>query len=136
MNPANPELEALAEIIAQWVEPVPDRLELYLFGSRVRGDHRVDSDVDVRVYLEEWTFDPEGKLAQWWALQNETEFRDVQKLLPGRLDLGRYPKYWNRNIDREIMPARRREPVLVRGKVVCLWTPPRPPVEGAAYSKD
>jgi predicted nucleotidyltransferase len=49
----NSELHALAEILAKWIEPVPGIPAIYLFGSRVRGDHRQDSDVDVRLYLNE-----------------------------------------------------------------------------------
>jgi Polymerase beta, Nucleotidyltransferase len=136
MNPANPELEALAEIIAQWVDPVPGVPAVYLFGSRVRGDHRPDSDVDVRVYPEEWTYDPEGKLVQWWTSQNETEFGKLQKLLPGRLHLGRDRRDWDNEVDEAIRAARNHPPVLVLRKVVCLRTPPRPTAEGAAYSND
>jgi predicted nucleotidyltransferase len=50
----NAELVALAEILADWVEPAPSVPAVYLFGSRVRGDHRHDSDVDVRLFLDEW----------------------------------------------------------------------------------
>jgi len=39
------ELQGLAETIARWVDPVPGIDAIYLFGSRVRGDHRPDSDV-------------------------------------------------------------------------------------------
>src|SRR5439155_4441739 len=45
------ELEALAETLAEWISPAPGIPAVYLFGSRVRGDHRPDSDVDVRLHL-------------------------------------------------------------------------------------
>jgi hypothetical protein len=44
----NNELEALAEILAEWIDSAPAIPTVYLFGSRVRGDHRPDSDVDIR----------------------------------------------------------------------------------------
>src|SRR5262249_16933676 len=41
------ELEALAEILAEWADPPPGILNVILFGSRVRGDHKPDSDVQL-----------------------------------------------------------------------------------------
>jgi hypothetical protein len=79
----NTELSDLAEILADWIEPAPGVPAVYLFGSRVRGDHRPDSDVDVRLFLNEWrnltTVDME-----WWGEQNETDFAVLKSLLPGR----------------------------------------------------
>jgi hypothetical protein len=34
--------------------PAPGVPAVYLFDSRVRGDHRPNSDVDVRLFLHEW----------------------------------------------------------------------------------
>ena len=48
------ELRALAEVLADWIEPVLGVPALYLFGSRVRGDHRPDSDVDIRLFINQW----------------------------------------------------------------------------------
>ena len=45
------DLQALASSVAKWIDEVPGLPAVYLFGSRVRGDHRPDSDVDIRVYL-------------------------------------------------------------------------------------
>jgi predicted nucleotidyltransferase len=39
----------LAEILAEWINPAPGIPAVYLFGSGVRGDHRPNSDVDVRL---------------------------------------------------------------------------------------
>jgi predicted nucleotidyltransferase len=44
-------LKALAETLARWLEPAGGFVA-YVFGSRVRGDHRPDSDVDVRIFFE------------------------------------------------------------------------------------
>ncbi|MDF2435212.1 MAG: uncharacterized protein JWP44_4843, partial [Mucilaginibacter sp.] len=41
--------EALIRIIAAWAAGHPEVLEVVLFGSRARGDHRPDSDVDLAV---------------------------------------------------------------------------------------
>src|SRR5467141_1036155 len=47
--PLNAESCALAEVLAGWIGPAPAVPAVYLFGSRVRGDRRPDSDVDVRL---------------------------------------------------------------------------------------
>ena len=69
----------------------------------MRGDHRPDSDVDVRL----------------WGEQNETDFADVKSRLPGRLAV-------HREQSDEADAAIRRgivSLVLVVGRVVCVWTP-------------
>ena len=68
------ELQALASIVTKWVDEVPGVPAVYLFGSRVRGDHRPDSDVDIRVYLRDWVTD--SATAIWWLQQNQTDFSD------------------------------------------------------------
>jgi polymorphic toxin system nucleotidyltransferase-like protein len=123
-------LEALVEILASWIDPVPGIPALYLFGSRVRGDHRPDSDVDVRLYWEEWSFaDP--FTAQWSTRQNDADFAELRVRLPGPLDLGRDPmnfhptNFLGNVVDPAIAEARR-NPFLLHRKVVCLLTPPKP----------
>jgi len=119
------ELEALAEILAEWADPPPGVLNVYLFGSRVRGDHKPHSDVDVRVYPEEWSHDVHPMTARWWQQQNEMDFAALRKRLPGRLHLGRCKMDHGHLVDQMIREARD-SPVLVRRKVSCLWTPPKP----------
>jgi hypothetical protein len=127
---SNAELAALAETLARWVDPVLGAPTVYLFGSRVRGDHRPDSDVDVRLYLqdwtiEEWTYEKGQARNLWWMEQEATRCAELQAQLPGRLDLGRDSMDWTHKVDREIAAARKRGPVLELRKVVCLWTPPK-----------
>ena len=73
------ELKALAETLADWVELAPDIPAIYLFGSRVRGDHGPDSDVDVRLYICEWK-DCEAT-RRWWEAQNKSDFIEVKARL-------------------------------------------------------
>jgi predicted nucleotidyltransferase len=54
----NPDLPRLADILADWLEQAPNIPAIYLFGSCVRGDHKPDSDVDVRLFLNEWVKGP------------------------------------------------------------------------------
>jgi predicted nucleotidyltransferase len=114
------ELQALAEILAQWVDAVPGIPAIYLFGSRVRGDHRPDSDVDVRVFLKEWSACT--ATSQWWGHQNSTEFGELKARLPGPLTIHR------ENEDAADVAIRKGKanPVLVVRKVICVWTPPKP----------
>jgi hypothetical protein len=113
---ASDELKAVAERLADWVEPAPG-VTVYLFGSRVRGDHQPNSDVDVRLYPDELT-NCEAAM-QWWAAQNTSGFAELKARLPGRLELHAGP---TDDADRYIL-AGRMEPVLVVRKVVCVWTP-------------
>lgn len=77
------ELRALAEVVAKWCEPATGLEQVYLFGSRVRGDHRPDSDVDIRIFMEEWR--PDRAALEWWNEQNTSDFEELKRQLPGPL---------------------------------------------------
>jgi Polymerase beta, Nucleotidyltransferase len=112
------ELSDLASVFDEWVAPAPGVPAVYLFGSRVRGDHRADSDVDVRLFLSEWSGDDATN--RWWGEQNRSDFAALKARLPGRLEI-------HRDDPDDADPAIRsgaRSPVYVRGRVVCVWTPP------------
>jgi predicted nucleotidyltransferase len=113
------ELAALAEILAEWIDPVIGIPAVYLFGSRVRGDHRIDSDVDVRVYTDEWDG---AETLRWWQTQNATDFAELKSRLPGVLSLHRETQD---DADKSIR-AGIKNPVLVVRRAVCVWTPRRP----------
>jgi hypothetical protein len=114
------ELSDLAEVLADWIKPAPGVPAVYLFGSRVRGDHRPDSDVDVRLFLNEWKDVCRATMA-WWGEQNETDFADLKSRLPGPLAIHR--EAWD-DADVAIRKGKA-SPVLVFGRVVCVWTPPK-----------
>ena len=115
----NDELKILAEILAEWIDPAPGIPAIYLFGSRVRGDHRPDSDVDVRLYLDEWNVCETTRV--WWQRQNETDFAELKARLPGPLSIHREKED---RADNDIRRGRT-NPVLVIRRVVCVWTPPK-----------
>ena len=76
------DLEVLAYILADWAAPAQGVM-LYLYGSRVRGDHRTDSDVDVCIDLG-----VVGEAAvTWWTTNNQEEFASINAKLPGRLEI-------------------------------------------------
>jgi predicted nucleotidyltransferase len=109
----NDDLERLAVILNNWVTPMPVVDTPYLFGSRVRGDHRPDSDVDVHIL-----FDASRDMSGWLEA-NENKFRDINALLPGRLAL-------HQEQDDVVVPrviAAAMSPKLVVGKVVCVELP-------------
>jgi predicted nucleotidyltransferase len=113
------ELQALASTVAKWVDEVPGVPAVYLFGSRVRGDHRPDSDVDIRLYLPDWVLD--NATGFWWLQQNQTDFSELKAQLPGPLSMHREA----RDAADEAIKAGMREPVLRVRKAVCVWTPPK-----------
>jgi hypothetical protein len=115
----NPDLAALANILADWLAPAPNVPAVYLFGSRVRGDHRADSDVDVRVLTNEWS-GLDRRDMDWWGQQNETDFAELKRRLPGPLSLHREQ---HDDADPAIREGRK-APLLVVRRVVCVWTPP------------
>jgi hypothetical protein len=93
---ANRDLEPLAEIIVRWVDPLQGAPEVYLFGSRVRGDHhRPDSDIDVRLYLSEWapgewTYEKGESRSLWWMKQEATEAAELRAQLQARFPGARF----------------------------------------------
>ena len=119
-----PDLPALAEAVASWVDDASGVPTVYLFGSRVRGDHRPDSDVDLCVFLSEW--EPTSESVDWWLDQNRTDFAQVKALLPGAPkihglnswdDAGQWVKEARADPIRIVLRVR---------KAICLWMPPKP----------
>jgi predicted nucleotidyltransferase len=71
----------LARILAEWT--TGRQLTLYLYGSRVRGDHRPDSDVDIHI---KWG-DPDNDCVRWWSDENEEWFKTINSKLPGPIQI-------------------------------------------------
>ena len=111
------ELRKLAEVFAEWCEPATGLQQVYLFGSRVRGDNRPDSDVDIRIFMEEWR--PDAAACQWWTHQNISDFEELKAKLPGPLAIHRDTP----DLADAAIRAGARQPVLTVGKVVCISTP-------------
>jgi hypothetical protein len=84
------------------------------------GDHRPDSDVDVRLFIDQWkVIDP--ATMTWWGEQNDTDFAVLKSRLPGPLAIHREQ---SDNADAAIRKGML-DPVLTVGRVVCVWTPPK-----------
>jgi predicted nucleotidyltransferase len=74
------ELKRLAAVLADWASAAPSA-RVYLFGSRVRGDHKPTSDVDVFVDFP----NADNRDVDWWTRNNVEDFASVKPLLPGPL---------------------------------------------------
>jgi len=79
---ASDDVVALASVLADWAAGAPG-FKIYLFGSRVRGDHRPDGDVDVSI---EFVTIGDQEM-QWWKTNNEVLFAVVNAKLPGPLQI-------------------------------------------------
>ena len=117
-----PDLPALAEVLAGWVDTAPGVPTVYLFESRVRGDHRPSSDVDLCLFQSEW--DGSDACHRWWSDQSIANYADLKAILPGlprlHLDPGDAAHRWVREALAE--PSK----VILRlRKCCCLWTPPK-----------
>ena len=77
------DLKSLAQILADWAAPAPCAT-LYLYGSRVRGDHRPNSDVDV---CFDWHHPLGDTDMDWWQSHNEEGFAVINAMLPGKLQI-------------------------------------------------
>ncbi len=115
MCSASQEVRDLAKIIADWSASAPD-FTFYLFGSRVRGDHRRDSDVDLHYILPEA---PAHTSTLWWSDQNGAECASLRKVLPG-------PIKWLERFAPLRMEVEQGKVVHRDRNVVCVWLPPKP----------
>ncbi len=76
------ELKALAVTLADWSCPATSAI-VYVFGSRVRGDHRLDSDVDISIGFSDYSHED----VHWWTKINDDNFESINVRLPGRLEI-------------------------------------------------
>lgn len=111
---ATKSLETLARILAEWATPATGT-RLYLYGSRVRGDHRPTSDVDICI---DWGSVADADV-KWWAENNEEDFISINSRLPGHLEIIEI----NDPLCATIMRAPR---VHQDRNVYCVLMPPKP----------
>lgn len=104
----------LARILAEWVRPAPG-FSIYVFGSRVRGDQRPNSDVDVVIPIPH---SPSEADFIWWSGVNEDNFRSINATLPGPLRI-------LENNDPIAEKVRNAREVHRDGQVRCVWMEPK-----------
>lgn len=75
----------LADSIARWAAEHLEVRRVWLFGSRAKGSHRPDSDVDIAIELEP-VADSEETITQWIAHCDSWEAQ-LQRLSVQKIDL-------------------------------------------------
>ena len=86
------EVSEVARVISTWARGKPLVKRVYVFGSRVRGNHRPDSDIDIAVELDPAAYrgvDESGGLATW-MFETEGWKEELEKLVPLKIQLERY----------------------------------------------
>lgn len=75
----------VADSIARWAEATPKVRRVWVFGSRAKGTHQPDSDIDIAVELEP-VADSEETITRWIA--NSALWRSqLQSRIVERVDL-------------------------------------------------
>jgi predicted nucleotidyltransferase len=85
-------LSAIQKLLSTWAVGKPLVNRLWLFGSRVRGEHRPDSDIDVAIELDMSVAkgaDESGGFATW-AIDTKPWKPELELLLSTVVDLQRY----------------------------------------------
>ena len=119
VSAVDPALKTLAGLVADWVDDVPYLRRVYLFGSRVRGDHRPDSDVDIGIDLTDLDV-TNSETVDWWIEQNQTNFQTLRSAIPYPVGISRS------DYNGADWPSIRAGKTVHRDrKCVCVWTPPR-----------
>jgi predicted nucleotidyltransferase len=112
MSEISDDLKQLARTLADWAAGMS--VTVYVFGSRVRGDHRLHSDVDIYIKLGTVT----GETTAWWTAQNLEDFASLKAKLPGPL------KILDHNAP--IIPSVAQGEVVYQDRnVVCVSLPPK-----------
>lgn len=79
-------------MVSTWARGKPLVKRVYLFGSRVRGDNRPESDIDIAVELDPSAFrgaDESGGLATW-MFEAQAWREELKQLIPMKIQLERY----------------------------------------------
>lgn len=78
--------------LSQWAANKPLVARLWIFGSRARGDHRTDSDIDIAIELDLTAadgVDESGGFATW-SFETDDWEHELATLLPFTIDLEQY----------------------------------------------
>lgn len=111
----HPDLPRLAEILSDWSSGTT--FIIYLFGSRVRGDHRSDSDVDVLIPIPD---SPTDFDVDWWGRHNRDFFAEIDARLPGKLHILENDE----PLAPKIIEAAQ-NPIYRDRNVICVWLDPK-----------
>jgi predicted nucleotidyltransferase len=97
------DLEDWSSVLTLWARAKPQIAEVWLYGSRIRGSFRDDSDLDVAIVMSGKS--KEARYGNWVALADSWE-KELKALLPVAVDLD----IGDEDIAQEVVaPALRRE---------------------------
>lgn len=91
-------LHKAASVVNKWASQYPEINKVYFFGSRVKGSHRPDSDLDIGITLSESKITP-GKFEHfsqevavdlYWSRNRQCLSEELQSGLPVEIDLWLY----------------------------------------------
>ena len=112
--PVTTELRELTKKLADWAAPAPGSI-VYVYGSRVRGDHKPTSDVDICMDFPNLKTED----TRWWTDNNQDEFKQINA------QLGANVQVLERNAP--LRPEVLKGPVVLQDRNVrCVWLPPKP----------
>jgi predicted nucleotidyltransferase len=75
-----------APLVSHWASGQSKIGQVWFFGSRVRGTHRADSDLDVAIVMNDPSRSKGDRFGEWIALSAEWE-RQIQALVEVPIDL-------------------------------------------------
>jgi len=84
------ELTQIAEILAAWAVQKPLIKRVFVFGSRVRGDHDEQSDLDVAVELDQTEYRDESQGLATWICEKQGWTNELEVGIPHEVQLVRY----------------------------------------------
>lgn len=78
-------IEKMTKAVEAWAKSQPFVRKAYLFGSRIKGTHRPNSDLDVAVELI--CLPDESDPGVTWHREAKTPRESISKIVPVRVDL-------------------------------------------------
>lgn len=78
------DINRIQAILSNWGKDKPLIKRIYIFGSRARGDHKPDSDLDIAIELDNKEIPPDdesGGIATWMHEAKEWR-KELSKLIP------------------------------------------------------
>jgi len=101
----------VADCLLRWAANTPTVQRMWLFGSRARGTHRIDSDIDIAVEITGWdSDDPDvrGEALADWIFNADDWRHQLRGITPLTIDLNPISIE-----DGRVRPAVRRDGVLI-----------------------